>query len=122
MMSRLQLHVYQISAKILIAEHCGRGWCFKWHWGCSTYGLCDYGTLTISISKPLAAVGTMSEAQQSLAHEIAHALVPHEKGHGPLWAAMCERLHSAPASRYAERDLSAKAKIWVRKQRAKNRK
>lgn len=86
------LHTFQTTAKVLIAEHLGKRWRFRWHNGLCSLGLCDYDTKTISISKPMAKEISLKEALDTLAHELAHGLTSDEPGHGPEWREMAKRL------------------------------
>jgi hypothetical protein len=85
------LHTFHIAATALIVEHLGRKWKFKWHNGLCSLGLCDYETKTISMSKPMALEIPRKECLDTLAHEIAHALCPHEN-HGEGWKDIARRL------------------------------
>jgi predicted SprT family Zn-dependent metalloprotease len=86
------LHTFQTAAKILIAEHLGRKWKFRWHNGLSSLGLCDYDNKVISISKPMAREIPRREVLETLAHELAHSLTPDDPGHGEEWREMAKRL------------------------------
>lgn len=95
-MTTTQLHTFQFVARILIAEHLGKKWKFRWHNGLSSYGICDFDNKTISMSKPLTLAGTMREAKDTLGHELAHGMTPDEPGHGPEWRELCKRLGVNP--------------------------
>ncbi len=70
----------------LIEAHLGTGnWQFTFDSAKRRFGLCNYTTRRISISKHLAAKYPLAEVEQVLLHEIAHALAGKPAGHGPVW-------------------------------------
>ena len=88
-----EFHTFQTVAKILIAEHLGRKWKFRWHNGLSSYGTCEAGEKEITMSKPLTMAGSLKEAKDTLGHEIAHGMTPDEaEHHGEEWIALCKKL------------------------------
>ncbi len=68
-----------------------RGWRFKFDRAERRLGLCNYSTKTISISWKMASAADEHGVQQTVLHEIAHALLPATSstgeriGHGPAW-------------------------------------
>ncbi|NBU23524.1 MAG: M48 family peptidase [Actinobacteria bacterium] len=48
-------------------------------------GLCDYTRRRITLSKHLLANSDLDQIEQVLLHEIAHALVGKDAGHGRIW-------------------------------------
>lgn len=60
------------------------------------YGSCRYGTMTITISGTLAAINPPEETEDTILHEIAHALAGPGAGHGPIWQEWCRRLGAKP--------------------------
>jgi hypothetical protein len=74
-------------ALALFAEHdlLASGWKFAFDRAQKRLGLCTYTTRTISLGAAYAASATMDAIEQTLLHEIAHALVGHSVGHGPVW-------------------------------------
>lgn len=71
-----------------------RGWDFKFDNAAKRLGLCNHSQRTISLSRKFVSAATEAEVEQTLLHEIAHALLParnaHGKttGHGPEWRRM----------------------------------
>ncbi len=50
-------------------------------------GQCDFRARRITISRHLVENCSLREVEQIILHEIAHALVGKEAGHGPIWRA-----------------------------------
>ena len=69
------------------------GWTFQWMPRATvTFGLCRYRERTIGISLPLAKVNTEARVEETILHEVAHAVAGHPAGHGPVWANTARRL------------------------------
>lgn len=64
-----------------------KGWTFGFDNAAKRLGLCTYATKRISTGRVMAAAATKDEFTQTMLHEIAHALVGHAAGHGPIWKA-----------------------------------
>jgi predicted SprT family Zn-dependent metalloprotease len=72
------------------------GWKFKWNRGKRLVGLCDYQTKTIQISLLFTKnVGSPENFNDTLLHEIAHALTPGAK-HGADWKKACVLIGAKP--------------------------
>lgn len=70
-------------AERLIATHL-TGWSFGWNNRKRSFGLCNYSNRTIYLSAALLAAQSDKGVEQTLLHEIAHALTQ-GSGHGVLW-------------------------------------
>jgi hypothetical protein len=76
----------------LFQKHLLRGWRFQWVHSKNTAGVCEHLTKTISLSLPIAKLSTFEQVEQTLIHEIAHAIAgPHER-HGPIWLGIAQTL------------------------------
>lgn len=67
----------------LIAEN----WRFSWDRAKKRLGCCKYREREISMSKLLTPGQTLAQIQNTILHEIAHALVGHKHGHDHVWQA-----------------------------------
>lgn len=75
-----------------------------WEWGWSAkvgsakkqLGSCNYRTKTICISLPLANITGEEGLDDTILHEVAHALAGSQAGHGPLWKAVCREIGANP--------------------------
>jgi predicted SprT family Zn-dependent metalloprotease len=80
------------SAESLIAEHLGPSWSFAFDHARTRAGLCSYAKKQISVSRLLAPGWSDLEAEQTILHELAHALAGHAAGHGPEWRRIARSL------------------------------
>lgn len=75
-----------------------------WEWGWDVrvgsalkqLGSCNYGTKIITISLPLANLYGEDHLEDTILHEIAHALAGPQAGHGPAWKSVCRAIGANP--------------------------
>lgn len=67
--------------------HLAKGWKFQWDRASRRLGACHYGRKTITMSYALTERISRRQAVDTITHEIAHAIVGHAAGHGPIWRA-----------------------------------
>ncbi len=99
-------------AVYLIKLYLGSAWKFKWSESNKWYGYCDYDQKTIRLSKPLVKEETRAHVQDTILHEIAHALAPYEadndrldKFHGDNWMRIAEKIGAIPTNiKYSSKD------------------
>lgn len=82
-MSDLQ-HIRDLASD-LITRHLGPEWSFGFDNAKRRAGLCDYSRTHISLSRYLTARFDDHTNEQTLLHEVAHALAGSAAGHGPVW-------------------------------------
>ena len=75
----------------LIAEHglFGQGWSFRFDRSLTRLGLCSHRKRTISLGQHATLANDEIAVRNTILHEIAHALVGPNEGHGPIWKAKC---------------------------------
>jgi predicted SprT family Zn-dependent metalloprotease len=75
-----------VTARRVMAEYDldVKGWTFGFDRAARRFGCCNYGTKTITLSAVTLAARTEREVEQTILHEVAHALTP-GKGHGTEW-------------------------------------
>jgi len=83
-----------------LAKQDGGRWHFVWSNHMTTYGMCRYGPKEIVLSKPMTEACNEAEVEDTILHEIAHALTP-GSGHGPVWKMMARKLGADPYSQKA---------------------
>lgn len=76
-------------------EHGLTGWRFRFDRAKKRFGLCHYSSKTISLSRSLTELNDAAQVEDTLLHEIAHALTP-GAAHGPRWREVCRRLGAKP--------------------------
>jgi len=72
------------------------GWTFAWNRRKSAFGVCRFGRRTIELSGPLVDVNDRAKIENTVRHEIAHALAGPGKGHGPEWKRQCAVTGAVP--------------------------
>ena len=74
-----------------------RGWTFATNKRKKTLGLCFSQLKRIELSTNFIAHNPKSIVRETVLHEIAHALVGTEHGHGAVWKEMAERVGAKPS-------------------------
>jgi len=72
-------------AAALFEEYGVTGYTFGWDRATRRRGQCNYTDRRITLSKPIALLATFEESEQTLIHEVAHAIVGPGHGHGAVW-------------------------------------
>lgn len=83
----------------LINQHL-TGWTFKWSNARLQYGCCYITRKIIRISKPLVMLNSWEETQNTVLHEIAHALAGPNHGHDDYWKKICVEIGAKPERCY----------------------
>ena len=67
-----------------------------WTWGFDNAkrraGACNYSRKRITIARGYALVAKNAEIEDTILHEIAHAIAGHAAGHGPAWKAVARSI------------------------------
>ena len=79
-------------AQSLVKEHLDPSWSFSWNNRKTSFGVCKYRTKEIQLSSFHAARETMFAVEQTILHEIAHALTPYARSHGAEWQEQARKL------------------------------
>lgn len=83
-------------ARQFMNEHGLQDWHFRLNANKRRLGVCKFGPRTIEISAYLLVNKGWSEIENTIKHEVAHALAGFEAGHGPAWQAIAIRLGASP--------------------------
>jgi len=75
------------------------GWRFKYDGAKRRFGSCHYDTKTITLSRHLTQLNSRDEVEDTILHEIAHALTPGDH-HGQAWKAACIKVGAKPVRCY----------------------
>ena len=78
------------------------GWSFKFDTAVKRFGCCKYRTREITLSRKLVEANNADRVNDTILHEIAHAIAGHGTGHGPAWKAVCRRIGARPVACYTE--------------------
>jgi SprT protein len=91
-------------ARDLMAEYLDASWSFHFDTARKRFGCCkrsrDGRVQQISISRALTAANDREQVENTLRHEIAHALAPMHAGHGPAWREACAVTGARPVPCY----------------------
>lgn len=89
------------------------GWVFKWDHAKRRFGQCSYHTKTISLSRYLVELNDRPDVEDTILHEIAHALAGGRAGHGPEWKRECRRVGAKPKACYKTSEIQAPPPNYV---------
>lgn len=90
-------------------EHGLTAWTFGFDNAVQRFGVCKYGSRSITLSEKLVRANSFEQCCDTVLHEIAHALTPGAK-HGPAWKAACVRIGANPQRCYSTSDVNVVAK------------
>lgn len=99
----------QALAERLMDEHGLDDWSFRWTPRATRQiGVCMHRTRELGFA-PWLADAPVSEQQDTVLHEIAHALAGHAAKHGPIWRAHARRLGARPSHCTTSAEVNAVA-------------
>ncbi len=87
-MNPTEFAIHQI-ARAAIREHVLAGWSFEFTNAKTQAGLCNYRKRTIYLSRVFIKNADDHQIRMVILHEVAHAIVGHRAGHGPVWQRKC---------------------------------
>lgn len=76
-------------AELLLEKHGldKQGWTIKFDGRSKRFGVCKHQEKVIGLSAHLVRLNDEAKVENTVLHEIAHALVGRGRGHGPIWKA-----------------------------------
>jgi predicted SprT family Zn-dependent metalloprotease len=80
----------------LMTFHGLHGWSFRFNRRKRHLGVCFHAHRTIELSVYAVLLNPPDAVRDTILHEIAHALVGAEHGHGPVWKAKCLEIGAKP--------------------------
>jgi hypothetical protein len=83
-------------ARRLLARHGLDGWGVTFTWRGLRLAECDEAGLVIVLSRPYVRAAQAPSVEDSVLHEIAHALVGCRHGHDELWREKCREIGARP--------------------------
>jgi predicted SprT family Zn-dependent metalloprotease len=84
-----------------------KGWTFRYDSAKRRFGVCKFDRKEISLSIHLVRLNSREECEDTVLHEIAHALAGRHAGHGPEWKAACRHVGARPERCYTSDAVSA---------------
>ncbi len=88
-----------------------KGWTFVWdNKALRRYGQCRYNFKEIGVTKRLVAINKISDSEDVVLHELAHALVGRGHGHDDTWKIMCRKVGAVPERCYRSEFNGGKVK------------
>jgi predicted SprT family Zn-dependent metalloprotease len=95
----MELGVAERLARSLMQEHLGQGatsWTFRFDGGKRRFGCCSFTNSEIRLSRHLTVLNGHDEVQNTILHEIAHAIAGPGVGHGPAWKRIARQIGARP--------------------------
>lgn len=92
----VKLEDARVLAELWMEHHGLRGWRFAFDNAARRCGYCDGRRRVISLSRPYVEMNDEAEVEDTILHEIAHALAPEGEHHGPRWRAIAARIGASP--------------------------
>ena len=83
-----------------------KGWSFEFDTAKRRFGVCRYRTKRIGLSQPLTEANDVAQVQDTILHEIAHAIAGYAAGHGPEWKKVCVQIGAKPQRCYTAEDTN----------------
>lgn len=90
----------QTLAQALIGQYLDESWSFRFDHARMRAGSCNYARRQISLSRHLVPLMTAEQVDQTLRHEIAHALAGQRAGHGAAWRRVAAQIGYAGGRTY----------------------
>lgn len=99
-------------ARLLMAQYGLSDWKFEFDHAKTRCGSCDWDKQVISLSRYFVRMNDQSEIQETVRHEIAHALAGPNTGHGAKWRAIARSIGAIPKP-YADIGISLPKERWA---------
>src|SRR5690242_11321616 len=75
----------RLAEQLMKTHNVSLAWSFRFDSAKVRFGKCDYRGREITLSRHLVELNDEAEVRDTILHEIAHALVRPNVGHGPAW-------------------------------------
>lgn len=83
-------------AESRIGEHLGLDWRFQWDNAVGSHGTCEHIKHVITLSRHVTRYVDEETVEDTIMHEIAHALAGPHAHHGPAWRKIAKSLGATP--------------------------
>jgi predicted SprT family Zn-dependent metalloprotease len=109
----VELHdAEQLAIRLMKEFGLASTWRFEFDNARRRFGCCHRSQNLISLSRILVEKNAQSEVEDTIRHEIAHALCPPREGHGEVWKAMCRKVGARPVRCYSSEVVDAPEGDW----------
>lgn len=92
----------QLAVNLLKQFGLASAWRFEFDSAKRRFGCCHRSQRLITLSRELVLRNDQLQVEDTIRHEIAHALCPPRSGHGTAWTAMCKVTGARPERCYGE--------------------
>jgi predicted SprT family Zn-dependent metalloprotease len=93
----MDLEIARLRAEKLMSRYGLDGWTFGFDRAVRRAGACHYSRRQITLSRSITELNQWSDVEDTIRHEIAHALVgPRVRAHGPEWKTMAIKVGATP--------------------------
>jgi ribosomal protein L37AE/L43A len=89
-----------------------QGWRFRYDQAKTRFGCCRYTDKLITLSRYLVERNDPSECEDTVLHEIAHALAGKGAGHGPRWQQACRLTGAKPERCYDKESVNLPEPVY----------
>ena len=109
----MNLHEARTLANELLLKFHLSDWRFKFDRSVKRFGQCDYRTKTISLSRHLTLINSQEHIEDTIRHEIAHAMAGQHAGHGRQWKMMAINCGAKPERCYDAQAVKGVDRKWI---------
>ena len=103
----------KVLAEGIMREYGLDRWTFRWDASKRRFGRCRHLHRVINLSKPLVALNDRAAVEDTIRHEVAHALVGRDHGHDAAWKAMCRKVGARPVRCYDSSEVVTPPSKWI---------
>lgn len=89
-----------------------KGWRLEFDSARKRFGCCSHWRKKITLSRALVEINNIIEVQDTILHEIAHALVDSKEHHGPVWKAKAREIGARPERCYSTENAATLTFEW----------
>jgi predicted SprT family Zn-dependent metalloprotease len=107
----MDIHDAASLAHEIMAEHLV-GWGFEFDRAKRRFGRCSFRTRLITLSAPLVLLNERERVEDTIRHEVAHAIAGARAGHGPLWKEACYVTGARPERCYDSKEVETPMAPW----------
>lgn len=89
-------HNLMIKHGLMSEKTTSGGWSFRFNHAKRMLGVCRFHEKRIELSRHFVEANSREAVEDTILHEIAHALAGPKAGHGPKWKAVCQQIGAKP--------------------------